>query len=383
MAQSNPVGRASPPAATSVWSAEAARRAADQPDAAIARIDAARRDPGLPDLDLWDMWHLIEADGRTVVDGGRSWWFFLATPRFADPEARHDHARIRLLSHGVGGWRDHGWTFAPGFTPGSREWSGSAVRLPGGMVRHFFTAAGRRGEPTTFEQRLFETRASFAAFDGEPHFGAWQAPVESVAADGDWYAPARDRTASTAGIRGFRDPGYFRDRADGRAYLFFTANDGRADRFPDGVIGWASDSGDGWVLLPPVVSAVGVNSELERPHVIAHAGRYYLFWSTHAHRFAPGIGAPSGLYAMVADRIGGPWRPVNGSGLVAANPAAAPVQAYCWWVTHELRVASFVNYWRGGPAAEPATADARRAAFGGVPAPFFDLRIDGDRVTIA
>jgi levansucrase len=86
---------------------------------------------------------------------------------------------------------------------------------------------------------------------------------------------------------------------------------------------------------------------------------------------------------MVADRIEGPWRPVNGSGLVAANPASAPVQAYCWWVTHELRVASFVNYWRGAPTAEPATPEARRAAFGGVPAPFFDLAIDGDRVTIA
>lgn len=382
MAQSNPVGRIIPPAATSVWSVEAARRAAARPEGAIAPIDALDLDPGLPDLDLWDMWHLTEADGRTVVDGGRSWWFFLATPRFPDPEARHDHARIRLLSHGADGWRDHGWTFEAGFSPGSREWSGSAVRLPGGTVRHFFTAAGRRGEPTTFEQRLFETTAGFTVVDGEPHFGAWTTPVESVAADGDWYAPARDRTASPAGIKGFRDPGYFRDPADGREYLFFTANDGRGDRFPDGVIGWATASGDGWTLLPPIVSALGVNSELERPHVVFHDGRYYLFWSTHAHRFAPGIGAPSGLYAMVAERIEGPWRPVNGSGLVAANPAVAPIQAYCWWVTQELRVASFVNYWRGGPAAEPATAAERREAFGGVPAPFFALTIDGDRVAI-
>ncbi|HCB76829.1 MAG TPA: glycoside hydrolase 68 family protein, partial [Sphingomonas bacterium] len=80
-----------------VWSADAARLAAAQPGAAIAPFAELSRDPGRPDLDLWDMWHLTEADGSTVFDGGRSWWFFLATPRFPDPEARHDHARIRLL----------------------------------------------------------------------------------------------------------------------------------------------------------------------------------------------------------------------------------------------------------------------------------------------
>lgn len=366
-----------------VWSADAARLAAAQPGAAIVPFAEVSHDPGLPDLDLWDMWHLTEADGSTVFDGGRSWWFFLATPRFPDPEARHDHARIRLLSHGDGGWRDHGWTFEPGFTPGSREWSGSAVRTADGSVRHFFTAAGRRGEPTTFEQRVFETRAPFAVVDGEPRFGAWSPPIECVVADGAHYTVARDAVAAPTGIKGFRDPGYFRDPADSREYLFFTANAGGADRFPDGVIGAATASGDGWSLLPPIVSAVGTNSELERPHVVFHAGRYYLFWSTHAHRFAAGIGAPSGLYAMVADRVEGPWRPVNGSGLVAANPASAPVQAYCWWVTDELCVASFVNYWRGGPATEPATPEARRAAFGGVPAPFFALVIDGDRIAVA
>lgn len=363
---------------TSIWKPEDAARAAGAAIPRILDVPAI-----LPDLDLWDMWHLTEVDGRTVFDGGRSWWFFLASPRFPDPEARHDHARIRLLSHCEGGWRDRGWTFRKGFTPGSREWSGSAVRQADGSVRHFFTAAGRRDEAPSFEQRLFETWATFAVVDGEPQFGEWTVPVECVAADGLHYAVARDTIAGERGIKGFRDPGYFRDPADGREYLLFTGNAGGGARFPDGVIGMAVGEGTGWRLLPPIVSAIGVNSELERPHIVVYDHRYYLFWSTHSHRFAPGIGAPSGLYAMVADRFDGPWRPVNGSGLVAANPVEAPIQAYCWWVTHELRVASFVNYWRGGSKVEPATPGARRDAFGGVPAPFFDLAIDGDRVTIA
>ncbi|PCD04088.1 glycoside hydrolase 68 family protein [Sphingomonas spermidinifaciens] len=377
-----------PPAApdrpcVSAWTTDAARAAAHQPAATIPPIRAVEPIPGLPALDLWDMWPLAEAGGGTIRIGGRSWWFFLASERFADPEARHDHARIRLLSHGEEGWRDHGWTFAEGFTPGSREWSGSAVRMADGTVRHFFTAAGRRGEPPSFEQRLFESRAAIDTSGDAPRFDAWEAPTELVAADGRHYAFARDRVASARGIKGFRDPGYFRDPADGREHLLFTANAAGASQWPDGVIGLATFQGEGWHLRPPILSAIGVNSELERPHVVVHDGRYYLFWSTHRHRFAPGIDAPSGLYAMVADRFDGAWLPVNGSGLVAANPPAAPLQAYCWWVTQELRVASFVNYWRGGPTAEPDNPAARRAAFGGVPAPFFELRIEGDRIAIA
>ncbi len=366
---------------TSRWRAEDLAGIARQNGAALPVIDAAP--PALPGHDLWDMWHIARPDGSTVFEAGRSWWFFLATPAFADPEARHDHARIRLLSHGADGWCDHGWTFPEGFTPGSREWSGSCVLADDGTLTMYFTATGRRGEAPTFEQRLFETRAAFAIVDGAPRIGDWSTPVESVAADGRWYAVAADRVAPSHGIKGFRDPGYFRDPADGAEYLFFTANAGEGDDWPDGVIGAARREGGGWRLLPPVITAPGVNSELERAHVVVHAGRYYLFWSTHRHRFASGLDAPSGLYAMVADAIDGPWRSANGTGLVAANPDAAPVQAYCWWVTQELEVASFVNYWRGGPAAEPATPEERRAAFGGTAAPFFRLAIDADRITIA
>jgi levansucrase len=369
-----------PPSSPSRWHREDLAGAARQTDAALPLIDAAL--PALPGHDLWDMWHVARPDGSTAIAAGESWWFFLATPAFPDPEARHDHARIRLLSHGANGWRDHGWTFPQGFTPGSREWSGSCVLAGDGTLTMFFTATGRRGEPPTFEQRLFETRAPFAVVDGAPRIGAWTTPVESVAADGHWYAVADDRIASAQGIRGFRDPGYFRDPADGAEYLLFTANAGEGDDWPDGVIGIARRGDGGWRLLPPVIAAPRVNSELERPHIVVHAGRYYLFWSTHRHRFAPGLDAPTGLYAMVAERIGRPWRPVNVTGLVAANPLAAPVQAYCWWVTQELEVASFVNYWRGGPAQEPRTPEARRAAFGGTPAPFFRLSIDGDRVRV-
>jgi len=366
------------------WSHQAARGAADQPAAALPVIRAADVVPIVPGHDLWDMWQIARTDGSTVIVEGRSWWFFLATPQLDDPEARHDRARMRLTSHGADGWRDHGWVFDPGFTPGSREWSGSTVLEDDGVtLTMYFTAAGRRDGPPSFEQRLFHTQGRFAVIDGQPALDGWTTPVESVAADDHWYAVAAEVDAAPHGIRGFRDPGYFRDPADGGEYLLFVGTAGWTDTWPNGVIGIAARAGDGWALRPPLVDALGVNSELERPHIVMRNGLYYLFWSTQARRFAAGTGAPTGLYGMVADRLAGPWRPINATGLVAGNPPAEPFQAYCWWVTGEGDVISFVDYWGLDGAALPDTVAGRRARFGGTAAPWFRLAFDGDRVTIA
>lgn len=368
------------PATITHWSREQAERAGDQPPAALPVITAADIVPVIPDHDVWDMWQIAYADGRTAFVAERSWWFFLATPRFDDPDARHDAARIWLTSHGSDGWRAHGPAFADGFTPGSREWSGSAVLDDdGATLTMYFTASGRQGMARTFEQRLFETRGTFAP----GHVGGWSVPVESFAADGALYRPADQVDPVDGRIKGFRDPGYVRDPADGAEYLLFVGSAGWVDAVDDGVIGAGRRSTPEapWQLLPPLVEAIGVNSELERPHIILHDGLYYLFWSTQAKRFAEGIVAPTGLYGMVADRMTGPWRPLNGSGLVAGNPAAEPYQAYCWWVTGELDVISFVDTW-GLQGAEPSDAATRRAHFGGTAAPWFRLALAGDTATI-
>jgi levansucrase len=339
--------------------------------------------PAIPHLDLWDMWQVADAEGRTLIREGREWWFFLAVPRQDDPEARHDLARIHLVSHGDGSWRDHGPAFPDGFTPGSREWSGSArLHADGTTLLMAFTAAGDRDGGPRFRQRLFECQGRLVIAGHEARCEGWSPPVETVAADGDWYARADQSAPVGGGIKGFRDPGLFRDPADGRDYLLFTGSAGQGSEAFDGVIGLARRDGGGWTLLPPLLSAIGTNSELERPHIVAQGGRLYLFWSTQGRRFAPGIAAPTGLYGMVADRLDGPWRPLNGSGLVAGNPPAAPYQAYCWWVTGDGQVLSFVDYaGKGDPHA--ASVAERRARFGGTPAPFFRLRFAGDRVTVA
>jgi levansucrase len=98
---------------------------------------------------------------------------------------------------------------------------------------------------------------------------------------------------------------------------------------------------------------------------VFHGKHYYAFWSTQTATFAAGLGhAPGGLYGMVADTMAGPWRPLNGTGLVLANPADRPLQTYSWYVDAALTVCSFVDVLPDG-------------SFGGVPAPLMQLELDG------
>jgi levansucrase len=136
------------------------------------------------------------------------------------------------------------------------------------------------------------------------------------------------------------------------------------------------------LLDVPLISADGVNNELERPHIVYHRRRYYCFWSTQQKVFAQdGPTGPNGLYGMVAERIDGPWRPINGSGLVLANPPAAPIQAYSWLVLDDLSVLSFVD--RPGLPAEAADVAVTRRHFAGTPATPIQLRLDHAKAMLA
>jgi levansucrase len=347
-------------------------------------ITAADVAPVLPGIDLWDCWPLAHEDGTTVVRGGRRLWFFLSAPAMPDPLERHGISRIRLLSHGADGWRDHGNALPDGLNPGLREWAGSAVLADDGVtVTLFYTVGGRRDGPASFEQRLF-------AVDGKLEDGGvienWHDMREIVVADGVRYVCDRQEIADPLPgmIKAFRDPAWFRDPATGKAHVVFTASAGWCDDPWNGAIGIATREHGRWVLGDPLVEAIGVNNELERACLVCRHGRYYLFWSTQRHTFSPQVpSGPNGLYAMVADSLAGPWRPVNGNGLVTANPDDEPTQSYSWWVTGEDEVWSFTDYWGMQGRALADHPDLVRAQFGGTPAPVFRLRYAGDQVFVA
>jgi levansucrase len=321
----------------------------------------------LPHHDIWDAWPVQEEDGSTTVLDGAELWMALSAPAVGDPEERHDRARIRLLTRTGDRWADLGDVFADGTSLGSREWSGSAVHRPDGTVSVFYTAAGVRGETRpTFHQGVVEARTRLGGPD------VLDRDVEHrmvLRADGP-YLPADEVEGGPGRIRAFRDPGWFRDPADGREYLLVAASVPGQDRFM-GAIALAAATPDGWTLQPPLIVADGVNHEIERPHVIVHDSRYYLFFCTSRQAFHPAGSAPTGLYGFVAPALTGPYEPLNASGLVIQNPPGQPDQAYAWLVLPNLHVESFVNYLPG-----PGTA---RIRFGGTAAPtlHLDLRSAG------
>lgn len=348
----------------------------------IAPITAADVRPLVPGLDLWDCWPLTDRDGRTAAPGGRQYWFFLSAPQFPDPVERHAHARIRLLSCRDEQWLDHGHALPDGLCPGSREWAGSAVLDSDGQtVTLWFTAAGYRGQAAlSFEQRLFVTRGIL----GEAGITGWSEPRELLQADGAVYRRADDRVELSPGtLKAFRDPFYFRDPQSGQELMVFTASAGWSDDPHNGMVGCAVRTDRGWQLARPLIDAIGVNNELERAQLHWRAGHYYVLWSTQSHTFAQaGPVGPNGLYGMVASQLDGPWRPVNGSGLIAANPADEPAQSYSWCLTGEDEVWSFVDYWGLAGRSLADHPELRRSQFGGTAAPVFRLAFAGDAVRV-
>jgi levansucrase len=373
---------------TTRWTAEHVAALSGAAIPQMRKIDASDAAPAIRGLMLWDMWPIQLRDGATVVVDGRELWVIMCAPRDLHPEARHDVARLRLAMYHDGAWRDCGFLLPEDLNPGSREWAGSTVYDPAtGALTLFFTATGRRGEAVcTFEQRLFQTTGRLVVENGVANTADWSAPFENIISDDHHYLIASEAVGRPGFIKAFRDPFHFRDPADDKDYLLFTASLKASESEFNGVMGIAAASGDGfaeWTLLPPLLSADALNNEMERPIMRFHHGLYYAFWSTQQRTFAPdGPSGPNGLYGMVAETLFGPYRPLNGTGLVAANPLDEPVQTYSWWVTQDLEVAGFIDYWGLAGRSLEGDPDLAMRQFGGTPAPRFHIALDGDKAHI-
>lgn len=372
----------------SAWTADHVARIAERQLPSISVVTADDIVDILPGFQLWDCWTVDDVNGVSIVINGWTLWVIMCAPRDVHPDLRHDIARLRLMLRRGQLWRDCGYLLPDGVNPGSREWAGSTVfEAETGRITLFYTVTGRKGDAgRSFEQRLFQMSGTLNITGDNISISDWGTPIENIVSDGVHYVVVDQKKGRPGFIKGFRDPFHFRDPADGKSYLFFTGSWQPSTYEHNGVIGVARcDEGDfaHWTLLPPVVSADGVNNELERP-VLRHVdGRYYLFWSTQRKTFAPnGPSGPNGLYGMVADSVLGPYRPLNGTGLVAPNPASEPYQTYSWWVDHQLDVTGFVDLWNLNGRDPFGGEDLAPSHFGGVPSPVFKLALEGDRAYI-
>jgi levansucrase len=337
------------------------------------------------DLDVWDVWPIQDDRGRVVdFDFGRL-WMGLTAPALGDPGLRHAQARIGLLIERDGRFEALGPAMPDGFSPGTCEWSGSALlRSDGRTIELHFTVAGERATGFSHAQRLFCAGARLEICDTAIGLTDWTPAVETVVADPAWQLVADGVDPAPGYIKAMRDPAIFQDPRDGRRYLTFAATLASGAPLFGGAIGVAVEAPDGsWTNLGPLIQSERLNHEMERPHIVHASGRYYLFWCSPDRMFAPSQPkGPTGLYGMCADHALGPYRPLNGTTLVAANPVSEPAQTYAWWVDGDLDVRGFVDQW-GTQGLGPAeiAADPRKT-FGGAVAPKFSLSLDGDLAQI-
>ena len=314
-----------------------------------------------PELYYWDMWPVQDRDGNIADIAGREFWMILAAPDNGDPSERHFNAKIHLLERKDAKWVDLGPLLPDFGGPYERELSGSSIWDQGKYVL-WFTGAGLEASPGGYQQSLFETTASTDS-SGLPI--GWRTPQPILTELTSDYIAADAHEGEAGRIKAYRDPAYFRDPADEREYLVFSASHPAGESEYTGAIALAEKVDGKWTLLPPIIHSGGVNNELERAHIVFHKGRYLAFWATQSSTFAPELQhAPTGLYGMSAQALRGPYSPLNGSGLVLANPAGRTSQAYSWSVTKELLVSSFIE-----------CADDGCSEFAGAPAPLCALAI--------
>lgn len=200
----------------------------------------------------------------------------------------------------------------------------------------------------------------------------------------------------------FRDPFPFRDPKSGKLYMLFEGNVagsrgthivGPAEtgevppgyenvgnsRYQTGCVGIAEaddDNGDSWTLLPPLVTAVGVNDQTERPHFVFQDGKYYLFTISHKFTYGDGLTGPDGVYGFVSDEIFGPYIPLNGSALILGNPPFQPFQTYSHYVMPNGLVTSFID------SVVDKTTTGMDYRIGGTEAPTVKIKIKGDRTFV-
>jgi levansucrase len=352
-----------------------------------------------PDVHVWDTWLLRDRNGTVAEIDGYRVAFSLTAPADLLPGKRHDVATIRYFYSADGRtWHSGDVVFENHL--GQRTWAGSAL-LDDGEIYVFYTAAGEEGaEDLTYTQRIVGASGGRPVTDdGFRIEGSWT-HHELIRPGGERY----EREDQSRGmIYTFRDPWFFEDPETGEAYLLFEANtpvpegsdacggDPAQQEF-NGSVGLAhSPTGDPleWELQDPLLDSVCVNQELERPHVVLRDGRYYLFVSSHMHTFAPGIEGYDALYGFVANSLRGEYEPLNGSGLVATNPANAPFQAYSWMAfphREEVLVQSFFNYYDFDADSLDLVSELSESEqmqrFGGTLGPTVRLQVEGTETKV-
>ncbi|MBF0859082.1 glycoside hydrolase family 68 protein [Gluconobacter sp. LMG 31484] len=362
------------------------------------------------DVWQWDTWLLRDIHGKTVTFKGWYVMFALVADRSATGDtvegwhSRNNYSYIGYYYSRTGNgadWKFGGRVIKEGANSRSWEWSGCAVMREnsGSTVDLFYTSVN----DTPSESVPSYTTGRVLADANGVWFEGFDVCTDMFQADGVNYANIVEDQ-----YWDFRDPHIFRNPDDNQIYALFEGNvPGMRGDFTIGsdemglvppattvpagaqygaaAIGIArlkSDSTKGdfsqWEMLPALVTALGVNDQTERPHVVFQDGLTYLFTISHHSTFTGNSTGPDGVYGFVSrNGIFGPYTPLNGSGLVLGNPSAAPYETYSHFVDPAGYVQSFIDTLPQPGSADPQNPEIYR--IGGTLAPTVKIVLDGER----
>ena len=333
---------------------------------------------------FWDFAPVTDADGVSYQIGESEVWLALTAPRSDDPSGRHFVASLAVLYFAEERWSFVGELMLRHTHPGNREWAGMAIARDS-TLSVFFTSAGLRGLPGGYQQRLWTAACPIEILESPASDHQFTRAHEVLDAAHGPYLPADQRTGQPGMIRAFRDPFYFQSGENRSEYLVFTASSVDATSRYNGAIGYAefSHSAGSWEHRGAIIVSDDVATELERAHVIENDGLYYLFWSTPAYAFRPGLEYPTGLYGAVSDSLDGDFRLLNDTGLVLANPVDRPFQQYSWFVSRDLSVQGFVDLPDCSSAALAEGPPDANDVFSGTAGPRYSIVLDGDHARVS
>lgn len=339
----------------------------------IENIPSAKKDinsTAPADLDVWDSWPLQNADGTLAEYNGYHLVFAMA----GRPNSGENYIYLfyqKVGNNSLSGWKNAGRVFKDDdhlkandeiLKTQAEEWSGSATLTKDGKVRLFYTdrqgwnAAKKlygKQTLTTAQVNLSQPTADTFKVDGLKD-------LKSVFdGDGKIYQNVSQSINVVGDDHCLRDPHYIEDEA-GHKYLVFEANTGTATGYQEtralynkayyggddnyfntelskllsstnknravlanGALGIIELNNDYTVkkIMNPLITSNLVSDEIERPNVFKFHGKWYLFTATRGNHFTvDGIDASKTyMLGYVADKLTGPYKPLNGSGLVLSS----------------------------------------------------------------
>ncbi|MFP4498309.1 MAG: glycoside hydrolase family 68 protein [Vulcanimicrobiota bacterium] len=260
---------------------------------------------------LWDSWILKD----DTADPPCYRLFHLDAPDNGDPESRHHIASVRqAVSTDLKNWKDLGPTLEPG-KKGEWDdkaiWTGNVYKKENGEYLFFYTGRNERDDQI---QRIGLARSE----DGI-NWKKEEKPI--LEPDGRWY----ETDEPSPIYKAWRDPEIVKDEKSGKYLMYFTAKTKDGDEKYKGCIGLAqADNLEGpYEALPPVL-APGKYAQMEVPQIIKRNDKVYLFFSSMEKDYNPEwadkIGGPQcGLHAYVGDSLKGPFKPLNGDGVITGS----------------------------------------------------------------